>query len=781
MRSGFTLASLGLVASLSLLGACAESGGAGGKCTGSKCVDLGIGGNDASVLDLRPVQDLTDPNAGHDFSEPSDMTRLFVFGEPCSDPLQCADSICVLSGVSGFCSKQCGSKSDCPGGFDCYGVLGGGIDPGLVVNICVPESNLLCTQCADSTECSATGRDLCLTSITGAKFCARDCSTVSCPANYECKTVTSGNKDYKQCLPTSGACDCNDDLKDTTSACTIMTPLNTSCAGAYTCQGTASGWSACQPPSMADTLDDYKDNNCDGVDGILTDAVFVATGGTDQDLCGLTFDMPCKTITYGIQIADTYNRPNVYVQAGYYDETVIMMNGINVIGGFDDTWQRAARTTSGHDVHIRGSSYYDSIENTSENISVWAHGLAVETTLQEVVVEGLTANVPGKSSYAIHVKGSKLTLKNVTVIGGNGKAGTNGTPGTDASSTYTYAMQGKDGANGREEPGCNTDRQSGGAAGTRTCANGDGSYFDASGGAGGQSGTVDTDCSCGTFDQWNCDYCSRGGIRGDAAPYNGGSCGTGSASFGCYGAASGSSCYDSGTPTPSGGGGKNGTTTNGGGGGGGNLGRISGSYWRPNDGADGKIGSHGSGGGGGGGSGGNDSGSPDDQGASGGGGGAGGCRAPSAGTAGTGGGGSFGVFALSSTLTLSGCTIQRGIGGAGGTGGDGGTGQPGAPGGPGGIAFSGVGKGGDGGDGAHGGHSGGGGGGAGGHSIGIFYYGTTLTGTCTATGGAVGAKGGAGLKAGDGNPGIAGSAGLSDTDDGDGKNFAYQCNNANGC
>lgn len=757
MRSSSIFTSLALLSSLSVLYGCAESGSGAGKCSGSQC-DLAVGGGgvDLSANDLKPLQDLTDPNAGGDFSEATDMTRLFVFGEPCSDPLQCADNICVLAGVSGFCSKQCADKTECPSGFDCFAVLGGGIDPGLVINICIPETNLLCTPCEDSTECSATGRDLCLPSVTGDKFCARDCATVSCPSNYDCKTVTVANKEFKQCIPKSGACDCNEDLKDTQFQCDIATPLGTTCKGARTCGGDALGWSMCNPPSMTDTLDDYVDNNCDGVDGVLTDAVFVSANDSiaaDDDGCGLTPAHPCRHITFGMQVAWTYDRKNVYIQGGVYDETVQLISGFNLVGGFDGSWSRAGRTVSGHDVHITGTAWYDAIANRTEYVAIVGRDLSTDTGLYDLIIEAPDASngAPGQSSYGVHLTNSNVKLTHVTIVGNKGANGSSGSDGQQAASLgVTSGMAGGDGGGANEHNtglSCSFDegnRGKRGPAGDNSCDSGGGFFSSTAGGVGGRGGSGDANgCNAGA------------GEKGE----------DGASAFGCPGGPGcGALPLNATCNSSTGQVGKDGTTTDGNGGSAIASGFLTAGYWRGKTGGGGFLGSHGGGGGGGSGSGGCDSGI-DDWGAGGGGGGAGGCRARAAGTGGTGAGGSFGIVSIGSTVTVSDCKITRGIGGIGGKGGAGKSGQAGgSPGAGGPEQTSNAGDqapGGNGGWGARGGHSGPGAGGAGGASYGVLNNNGTLNGSCSVAGGAPGQGGDPGDTVTGGKTAAKGSTGTS--------------------
>src|SRR5262249_53518270 len=151
------------------------------------------------------------------------------------------------------------------------------------------------------TECTQIGMDKCVTEDSGRRYCARDCSKFSCPSGFDCKDVSIDSAPYKECVPHSGACDCNVAAQmGTTEACTITTALGTSCAGPAKCGG-AAGWGACQPPSPTDDPDgNYQDDNCDGIDGDITKGIFVAGGGADVAGCGLTFMAPCQSISFGI-------------------------------------------------------------------------------------------------------------------------------------------------------------------------------------------------------------------------------------------------------------------------------------------------------------------------------------------------------------------------------------------------------------------------------------------------------------------------------------------------
>ena len=255
----------------------------GGVCTGyaeaggpdkGPAVDLGPG-NDGSQGDL-----VMEGGAPDQLFKP-DMAKL-PFGSKCTDKKQCQSNICLCAGTGGICSKLC-KGTVCPKGYNCFGVLGS-VETGKVTEVCVPENNIMCTPCKTDKECSISLADKCIPYPDGSAYCGRDCSTVKgCPTGYSCTSVTIGGSSHNQCVPDSGACDCDKTKIGKTKACSIKTALGTTCAGAYKCEakgwsgGKSLGWSACEAPSKTDEPDGkFEDKNCDGIDGDLQSGVFVA-------------------------------------------------------------------------------------------------------------------------------------------------------------------------------------------------------------------------------------------------------------------------------------------------------------------------------------------------------------------------------------------------------------------------------------------------------------------------------------------------------------------------
>ena len=473
--------------------------------------------------------------------------------------------------------------------------------------------------------------------------------------------------------------------------------------------------SDCEPndPTIHPGADDpleapYTDTNCDGVDGVANEAIFVAPDGVNSAAGGTSRSDPVETISYALGRAQATGRDKVFIAGGTYEEVITVANGISMFGGFapgsEGEWGRSAgnpttvlnRTASGGDV-----------------TGLLAQSITSATRLQLLRVVAGSASAPGGSSYGIRAANSPaLTLDTVTVEAGNGAAGTTGGNGTS----------GSDGANGGDgSPGMCTNPFTGGAGG----AQGTGSQgpTNISGGIGGAGGDPGENGSAG-----NPGSGPNPGSSGaaDAVGEDGGDGGDGA---------------------------------DGGDGTGGSGGTVVAGRWISGNGGTGGPGVPGSGGGGGGGGPGFTS--PQTGGPGGGGGGAGGTGGTGGGP-GSGGGGSFGLFLTNSNPgpAVVNSTIRSGDGGSGGIGG---LGAPGGIGGLGGQAgtfapgctiASVAGIGGNGGDGGDGGY---GGGGAGGPSFGIYAQGVTGTGgylTSNSVDHGSGGPGGPSL----GNAGNAGSA-----------------------
>ena len=463
-------------------------------------------------------------------------------------------------------------------------------------------------------------------------------------------------------------------------------------------------------PDVPDSL--FVDNNCDGIDGDASNAIFASPNG--DDTFADTRENPVKTITQAIKLAQQQSKPGVYLDKGIYAGSVTLVAGINVYGGYDsgNLWARSAANES----LIQGGP-----------TAVTANNLNKETHLELVSVKSADGTAPGQSSYGVFVANSSgpVIIGQAKINAGNamaGAVGTNGTAGADGK-TATAGLNGCTNSCGA----CAT-QGIGGAAAAGSCGN--------SGGKGGDGG---------------CDTNSGGG-GGTGSGGGGGLGGGGGGYASCpFGSSSSGSQGKDGAPGTDGNLGAQALA----------AGTMNASGYIVASGGDGSAGSNGSGGGGGGGGGGGSGslGCNTDKG--GGGGGSGGCGATAA-KGGGGGGGSFGIFSYASTVTLNGGSIASGRAGDGGKGGNGATGGlvgGGAGAGGGSGDASGGGRGGNGGI---GGNSGAGAGGTGGPSYGIYAkMSTVVTNGVQASNGAfgVGGNGGTATLAGSFKQAPAGSPG----------------------
>jgi hypothetical protein len=716
----------------------------------------------ADVHDANDVQDTVRLDIVEDFGT-DEMTDV---GDPCEEyprgfsciceeNRDCASNYCISSpGENVYrCTKIC--FDDCPEGWKCQELTSGGSDS---TYICRPTYEPLCDrECIEDSDCQSAGA-MCV--LNGTKnYCQKACTTdADCDPKTrmkecdldgtcdfkskltaeECETADNcdlvnlefaclevrnveDNKTSKQCMSTSGHCECGFDT-DYTSDAKHCGDCETVCAFANAdayCQesgckrgGCLAGFMdlnksdedgceyECTFTSPIDHPDSaYLDANCDGIDGDLEKGVFVSKAGDDDNNLGDSRH-PFLTINAGIAFANTQEiRRDVYVSKGTYQEQVNLVNGVNVYGGYDaqNGWKRNIAT---NEVII----YWDGQETVAVR-SVVAKDITEPTVFDGFHVKTSSAALPSGSSYGMHVSDcdNDLMISNNIIEAGDGMSGRNGGFGSNGQN----ANNGGKGTDAFVYDACgicftcnifNYDvYMVAGSAGTAPCG--------MNGGTGGKGGKI-----------------GNGGTGGTAGANGGGAGGAGA-------------YYESddgfaGSPGADGNDGPDGS-------GGLATGQINeAGFWVPLAGLDGQDGVHGKGGGGGGGGGGDDDSAVFgiecySTGGAGGGGGGGGC-AGTGGKGAQGAGGSFGLFVIQSNPQIINNNLiskfgaNGGIGGASGTGGAGGTG-----GGGGANTSDGAGSGKKGGDGGDGGDGGNGGGGPGGPSFPLYIAGSSSNPTCT--------------------------------------------------
>ncbi len=431
---------------------------------------------------------------------------------------------------------------------------------------------------------------------------------------------------------------------------------------------------------FADDLPDSnnEDSNCDGIDGNVANAIFVATTGSD--LGDGTMDKPLRSITAALALAQKQtSKTQILVGTGAYQETktLDLIDGVGIYGGYDGA-NKWSRTTSAPST-IAGAP-----------LAMMARGFKNATGLGRITINAGDGAQPSDSSFAlVAVDVAQMTIDDNCVLqSGKGAAGAKGDDGVQGGIGGAGTVGGNGAVDDQNSPGL------GGPPGENSACP------DANGAIGGKGGS---------------DPSFSGGKGGDSAG-------------GVTGGAGGSNASCSGTNGTKGNTGANDGADGTDGTGGAAVGTFDPQtfLYTAADGVAGVDGTDGAGGGGGGGS----SGQTgtlcvDGSGNGGGGGGAGGCGGGK-GVSGKGGGASIALVSFRSPINI--CktqliTLGGGSGGSGGTGGIGGTPGTGGP-----VNSNGtseIGTSGAGGDGRSGGRGGAGGGGGGGPSFGIYVNGAT--------------------------------------------------------
>ncbi|MBM4342254.1 MAG: hypothetical protein FJ100_02630 [Deltaproteobacteria bacterium] len=530
---------------------------------------------------------------------------------------------------------------------------------------------------------------------------------------------------------------------------------------------------------------DGVDQNCDGIDGEVSNAVFVAKTGADGNPG--TLSLPVATVAKGIVLAAKLGKRDVYVAGGVYPGSVDLVAGVSVYGGYGPGF--AARDTVLYQSAIAAVA-----PPVGPAYAVRAVGIAgpgAKTRLDGVTLLGANAKAAGESSYGLLAIGcdDRLQITYAQILAGDGAPGSSGAAGSNGQG----GAAGQPGAAARDigKAACGaTDVNLGGGGGATQCQ-GTATH----GGAGGHAvcPQMDEDSpspKCPAKPYLQTPQSVEPGAKGQGpAGGPGGASGADSyidsnkgAVTQCKGSIGCNTCVVPVQPRDGQPGAPGGPAVHGkeGGGGAATSGLVSQGVWVAGWAGDGGAGGLGSGGGGGGAAGGvevydcaTSTSEFTDLGGSGGGGGAGGCGG-SGGGGGQAGGGSFAVFVVAvpggKVPLLFGNTLAAGTGGHGGPGGPAGSGGPGGAGGAAGPSAEGASKtfctsqGGAGGAGSAGGHGGGGGGGAGGPAALVVLHGSSATAVAPIQNTnqlKVGGTGGAGGTGGPsiGNPGKTGATG----------------------
>jgi hypothetical protein len=195
----------------------------------------------------------------------------------------------------------------------------------------------------------------------------------------------------------------------------------------------------CVPTGAVDEPDQLGlDVNCDGFDGDLSRAIFVATSGNDANAG--TQQAPVLTLTHAL----TLGREQVYVATGTYAEDVALGFAGAIYGGYDGTtWSRS------------------STKSIITGVVVATPSDAGRVVLERLEVQAPVATGAGAASIAVTLRDAASTsrIEDCRFVGGTGALGSDGFDGAmgapgRAGSEGISGAQGGDGGLGGAPADC---------------------------------------------------------------------------------------------------------------------------------------------------------------------------------------------------------------------------------------------------------------------------------------------------------------------------------------
>jgi len=167
----------------------------------------------------------------------------------------------------------------------------------------------------------------------------------------------------------------------------------------------------CVPSAAGDTPDaEGADTDCDGIDGSVSDSVFVSPRGSDA--AAGTLAAPVATLATALQRAVETSRHHVLICTGRYEENLLLQGEhvVSLHGGYDcSTWARTAE----HPVIAPNTGVALRIEGASSAVVV-----------SELDLVAPNATAPGGSAEAVQVlQSGDVAFQRCTVRAGDGAAG----------------------------------------------------------------------------------------------------------------------------------------------------------------------------------------------------------------------------------------------------------------------------------------------------------------------------------------------------------------------
>ena len=228
------------------------------------------------------------------------------------------------------------------------------------------------------------------------------CELGNCaPGFFDCDGIpaTGCEVDLQNDPQNCGGCgnDCANVFPNSQTTCALGVCHTSGCQpGHYDLDGNpANGCEyACNFQSATDLPDDnFTDENCDGIDGDVNAAIFVAKNG-DDSFPG-TRQQPMLTINNAIGRAVSRSLTEVYISQGTYTERVILANGVSLYGGYSsaNNWARSNSYTVTISQTVPSGGRLSAVEGTA---------ISQPTVLDRLTIQTGDTAQAGVSNYAMY-------------------------------------------------------------------------------------------------------------------------------------------------------------------------------------------------------------------------------------------------------------------------------------------------------------------------------------------------------------------------------------------